>query len=313
LCVVNRHLPASSGKIPADVVLALVLSTMMRAGFLLLILGVGVAAVGPYLLELHHGEADSNSVSNPTGRGEPILPIITAPDRTAVIITTGGSNISSSAGGSYAVANIEAVQNFSIYDGQIYKCVNPVLGASRNPIGGSNSANCQIGDALVSAGIYDRVIMVPTAVHGSFCELWAYTILKQRAIVTMRWLRSVNLAPTWILPHLGEVDAQRQTPRAVLAQCFRDWAQLYVDHGAGAARFFVPIESMVTWAINPTVQTAQADAIASGCPTCRRGADVDSLGGPNRLEDGVHWSELGAANLAALDVAVIARCKRERC
>jgi hypothetical protein len=50
-------------------------------------------------------------------------------------------------------------------------------------------------------------------------------------------------------------------------------------------------QAWVTWAINPTVRAAptvlaaQADAIARGCPTCRRGVDADSLDGPNRLED----------------------------
>jgi hypothetical protein len=118
----------------------------------------------------------------------------------------------------------------------------------------------------------------------------------------------------WILPHGGGQDVGIGTPRPTLAACIRNFAQAFVDNGSGSARFFVPTESMGGNVTHSTVTAAQAHAVASGCSTCRAGANVDSLtGATNRQADGTHLTQTGAANLAALDVAVIQNCKNTSC
>jgi hypothetical protein len=288
--------------------------------------GGGVSSQDPNMLVAGFGEP-TFSLATPQGyRGTSgkalISPALSAPSTTAIIITTWQSNIQSAALGTYTTTNATA-NNFNIYDGGLYSCVNPIVGAPYPEYLGSNSANCQIADALINAGTYTQVIMVPMAIGGSICSDWAPGgALYQRIVVTMNRLKARGYTAAtgftghmWILPHGGETDGVVGTARATLATCIRAFAQAFVDNGAPtSARFFVPTESMVTNATNSTVTNAQADAVASGCATCRAGANVDSLtGGTNRQADGTHLMQTGAASLAALDVAVIQACKLTTC
>lgn len=291
--------------------------------------GAGALTVGgsvdPYVLAVGSGEPDG-TINSPAGYNNangrtPVSSALAAPATTAIVITTWQSLISSASAGTFATINATA-NNFSIYDGGTYPCSNPVLGTELNTASlGTNSPNCQIVDSLVSAGTYTRAIVVPIAIGGTSCADWVTGMLQQRIVVTMARLKARGWTAAtgftgdlWILPHGGEQDAGNGTPRATLANCIRNYAAAFVAAGSGAARFFVPIESMAGNATNATVTGAQADAVASGCTTCRAGANVDSLTtGTNRQADGTHLTQTGAANMAALDVTAITNCKNTSC
>lgn len=285
-------------------------------------LGLGISgyvgASAPYYLDVGNGElAGAVGYADATGRTL-VSPPFTAP--VALIITTWQSNIENAASGTFTAANTKTL-NFNLYDGGVYRCVNPVLGTTQNGTGlGSNSANCQIPDSLITAGTYATAIVAPIAVGGTLCSDWVGGQLARRITVLGARLASRGLTAatgftgdTWILPHGGETDAISTPVRATLATCIRNMDAAFTTAGIGTHRFFVPTESLVTGATNSTVTNAQADAVATGCSNCRAGANVDSLTGGNRQADNTHLAQTGAANLAVLDVTVITNCKNTSC
>jgi hypothetical protein len=284
------------------------------------------AAPDPYVMAVGSGEPDGSTIPSPPGftnsNGKTLQSsILAAPSTTAVIVTTWQSNIENAASGTYTTTNTLA-SNFSIYDAGIYHCDNPVLGTALNNAGlGSNSANCQIADGLINAGTYTQVVMVPVAIGGTLCSDWVSGALSNRISVAVKRLQSRGLTvgtgftgDTWILAHGGETDAGASTPRATLATCIRNFAAAWTTAGLSGFRFFVPTESMVSNVTNSTVTGAQADAVASGCSTCRAGYNVDGLtSGTNRQADGTHLTATGASNLASGDVGIIQNCKATSC
>lgn len=289
-------------------------------------LGSLVGASSPYYLAPGNGQPDGTIVIEPDGNadatGRTYVPLSSLTGSTALIITTWQSNIESSATGTFTPVNATAL-NFNIYDRGIYKCANPVLGTAINPPGtATNSANCQIADSLISAGTYNNIIVAPFAIGSTLCSNWVPSgaILYQRIIALMNGLKARGLTPAtgftgdvWILAHGGESDNQLGTARATLATCIRAFAQAFTDQGLTNFRFFVPTESMIAGVTSATVTGAQADAVASGCATCRQGANVDSISAANRQSPGTHMTGTSVATLAALDVAVITNCKNTSC
>lgn len=275
----------------------------------------------PVTMYVGNGELNASALgqANPAGH---TLRTPTFPSTTALIITTWQSNIQTAASGTYTVTQ-STNYNFNIYDGKIYDCLNPVLGTANDtslaPSG--NSANCQINDSLIAAGTYTHVIVAPIAIGGSLCSDWVSGALRKRITVLGVQLARAGLTAgtgftgqTWILAHGGESDKNSGTPQATLATCIRNYAAAFTTEGITGYRFFVPTESMTANTTGANVTGAQADAVASGCTTCRQGFNVDSLtGGTNRQADGTHLTATGAINLAAGDVGIIQVCKAGAC
>ena len=285
----------------------------------------GGSAPDPFTLTVGNGEPTA-AIPSPAGfsnaNGYTLKSSVpAAPTTTAVIITVGQSNIESAASGTYTTTNTGSL-NFNIYDGGTYACKNPVLGASQNSTGlGSNSANCQIADGLINASVYTSVIIVPTAIGGTFCSDWdTGGAINNRIAVTLARLKAAHLTPAtgftgdfWILWHQGE--SQNGTPTAgQVAACLQDIATLFVNAGTGTARFFIPqSESYVNGATQANVISGQSMAL-TGCSTCRAGANWDTLTTTvNRQADLTHFNATGAAAAAALDVTIITNCKHTAC
>lgn len=272
----------------------------------------------PYTMFVGNGELSSSVLGN-ADPGARVAQTVTLGSTTAVIITIGQSNVESAAAGTYTVTQT-ANYNFNIYDGIVYPCINPVVGAVNSPAQGTNSVNCQIADSLRAASTYSQVIMVPVAVGGTMCSDWVSGVLVKRVSVLLQRLADAHMTAAtgftgdvWILLHIGETDNQNGTARATLATCLRNLAST-IAVGTGTARFFVATESLIVNVTSATVTGAQADAVASGCTTCRAGANWDSLtGGTNRQADGTHWTQAGAISAAALDVTIITNCKNTVC
>ena len=281
---------------------------------------VMIGASDPYYLGIGAGEPNG-SISSPGGFADATGRVFVAKSSlvgsTVLIITTWQSNIESANSGSFSTVNATTL-NFNLYDRGLYKCANPVLGAAQNNIGlGSNSANCQIPDALVTAGTYANAIVAPNAIGGTLCSDWAPGgQLNQRIVSFMNGLKSAGLTAntgftgdTFLFLHGGETDNVSGTPRPTLATCIRNWVQAYVDNGLTNFRTFVASQSMVNNAVNASVTGAQADAVASGCSSCRAGFNSDSLtGGTYRQADGTHGTAAYAAAIAAGDVAKVQAC-----
>jgi len=274
----------------------------------------------PYYLAPGNGEP-TNPPINSTGSvcdasGFTLDNTLTSPSTTLVLVTIGQSLIASSGSSTYTPVNTKA-SNFSVCDGGWYRCKNPVLGASYAPAGGVDSPNCRIADSLITAGTYTQVIVVPIAIGGTVVADWnSGGQLFQKIAVTMNRLKQRHLTPItgftgdfYISLHIGESDNQVGTTRANMAAGIRNIAATFVANGSGTSRFFVATESMLTNVTNANITNGEADAVASGCSTCRAGANWDSIVcATNRQADCTHLAAAGLALAAAADVSVIQAC-----
>lgn len=232
----------------------------------------------------------------------PVSSII--PSNWAVIVTLGQSNIASTALGTYTTVSPNA-KMLNVYDGGVYACANPVLGASIPIAGlGSNSANCQIADGLISSGVFPGVLIVALAIDGTSAANWNGPQLSGKISAAWNRIISLGLRPTYILWHQGEQDValNLNTPGPAYTASVQSVAMQWRNLGY-TGNFIVALETLVSGVTDATIRAAQAATVS--VPLCIvQGADWDTLTGANR-NAGLHWTQLGATNAAALDVTVI--------
>jgi hypothetical protein len=136
-----------------------------------------------------------------------------------VIITLGQSEPANHGRGLYSVTHSTKVQNLNVYDGLIYQLVEPVLGPTFT-INGFNGWNNgygsymgALGDALINANLYDRVIIEPIAIGGvpaidytqsGIYRHWLHAaLLRIRAYYSLAGGTNLDVMILW---HQGETD-----------------------------------------------------------------------------------------------------------
>lgn len=227
-----------------------------------------------------------------------VHPGIVAGEDTAVIVIIGQSNAGNHASGSHAATNASKVQNFNPYNGGVYLAVDPLLGCTGRPVD-PETANWPIwlGDALINANDFDRVIFVNVAIAGTKIADWAPGgLYNDRVSILVSRLAAVGLTPTVILQHLGESDGTGGTSQAAFQASqlalVAQWRALGVS-----CPYLVGQSTWVTGTVNATVRAACAAVV--GTNGIFAGADADSLNGTNR-RDNTHWNQTGCAAVAAL-------------
>ncbi|MBI5458086.1 IPT/TIG domain-containing protein [Candidatus Kaiserbacteria bacterium] len=160
-----------------------------------------------------HGTGQA-STGDPTGHSEVSCAAIPAStNRLGVILVAGQSNAANSAqansSGQFFTTN-NPIYNLNIGDGKCYSAKNPLLGAD-----GTNQAFAYpLASQFIDAGIFERVLIVPVAVSGSYIEQWIgapwHTPGNQhyaRIETAIQKLNALGLKPSFILWHQGEGNA----------------------------------------------------------------------------------------------------------
>ena len=160
---------------------------------------------------------DQAATGDPTGR-ERVSCANIPRTALAVILIAGQSNASNSVpadanGKHYSTQN--PVFSLNIGDGKCYVAKNPLLGtdsrldANNQPSG--QSFALPLASALIDAGLYERVLLVPIAVSGTLIEQWIPSpprtpgaSLFNRFVSATNYLKGVGLTPTFVLWHQGE-------------------------------------------------------------------------------------------------------------
>ena len=174
-----------------------------------LIGGVLIGTIAGRMLTPGARQTDLAGLPPPPARVErPCGPVS---GKTAIIVVHGQSNAANY--GSARHTAREAVDNFDPASGKCFAAADPLLGT--DGIGGSFAT--RLGDILIQAGRYDRVIFVPLARGGASlaflnnegAELTTNGIAK---------LKAAGLTPTHILFQQGETDAVSTTTAEAI--CF---------------------------------------------------------------------------------------------
>ncbi|MER9685902.1 sialate O-acetylesterase [Mesorhizobium sp. M0139] len=227
-------------------------------------------------------------------------PVIAAGEVTAVLVAAGQSNGANNVDTTYTATNPTKIANFNHNDGGTYVASEPLNGCTGPSTLGSGNMFYRVADKLITAGIFQRVILVPLCWDGTTVATWGAGSLSNRIPNAVRRLTAVGLSPTLFCWQQGESDNTGATSQAAYAASL---AQVIAQPRAlGAnAPWFIAKCSYISGTVAANVQNAQA-GILSGPSQIYVGADTDSLTGTavNRQADNTHFKAAGADAAATL-------------
>jgi hypothetical protein len=220
-----------------------------------------------------------------------------ADPRCAVFLILGQSNAANHGEGRYRPTHEVYTLNF--LDMKCYRGNDPLPGAS----GTGGSVWSRLGDLLVSAGLYDRVLFVPLAFGGTFVRDWTPggSANKRLALALSRlqkWLGQEFLSFTAVVWQQGEAEANHTS----LSE--RDYRQsvLQVIADLRSRGVFSPVFSTISTLCeagahehqnHETIRRAQR-LVSDAKAGIILGPDTDTIGVADRT-DGCHFSASGLA------------------
>ncbi|MGO7541864.1 sialate O-acetylesterase [Rhizobium ruizarguesonis] len=227
--------------------------------------------------------------------------------RTAVIVVIGQSLSVNEVPTPYVPVNTN-IDQLNLYDGKLYRAKDPLLGI--NVSGGlvtdlRGTWMLRMADKLITAGYFDRVILVPMAVGNTRADQWASEatapfLFNKINVVALR-LRDAGLPCTAIMWGQGESDTSAGTSQASYTASMQKVIAEF-NHAIPGCPILVAIESYYYGSTSAAVVAAQA-AVVNGT-TVFAGENVDSIGSGGRY-DNTHLNETGADQRATLAVAAL--------
>lgn len=220
-----------------------------------------------------------------------------------VILVGGQSQAANHGVSNYTPTNAANCLQINIYDGVVYRLVDPVLGAT----GSAGSYIGRLCDKLITAGKYTTVVMVPFAIGGTSIGQWSSTgpttdglraagWWSHRLVVAIKRAQQYGYTISGILFEQGTQDAAYGTTQAAWQAGFADLVT--TARGAGHnGKWLLPRSTLVSGVgSNATIRAAQV-AAADGS-TVIAGPDLDTYTGANVQADGVHRTDAGNDNVA---------------
>jgi hypothetical protein len=230
-------------------------------------------------------------------------PRLNAGEKTLVLPLVGQSNICNSVDTAYTPTNATKVDNFNIYDGGVYRAVDPLLGCTIRDSTTQGHMFGRVADKLINAGKCARVILVPVGYSGTEIAKWTPSgILNRRLIIAKNRLAAVGLTPSLWICMDGETD---NNPLGTSQSAYAaSLAQVIATPGDGVP-WAIGKCTYINGAVSAAIQAAQVAAVNG--TTVFAGADTDSLTGTavNRQADDTHFKAAGADAAADLWVTKI--------
>jgi hypothetical protein len=218
--------------------------------------------------------------------------------QTTAIIPILGQSLVANNGASNYNPGAALVQQINPYDGIVYRAQDPVLGAS----GTTGGMVSRIADDLVTAGIFQRVIVIPVAVGGTSVGQWGISgVLNHRLRVAIRRAREQGYTITFFIWEQGQGDLG--TTKAAWTASFYTLIDTAIGMGV-TAPWFVAKDTFSSGSVDSTIQEAQTDLWGTtyNGVNIHAGADIDSLTGANRQSGGsdAHLTDTGNAAASIL-------------
>ncbi len=188
----------------------------------------------------------------------------------------------------------------SFFRGRYSRARDPLPGADGN----GGSVWTRLGDRIIAARLYDRVVFVPASIGATEIAQWAPGgILHKDLLRNIREAQQARLVFTHLLWHQGESDAALDTPAEDYQQRFRAMLKAIRALGVDAPAFVAIATRCGQYLPHETIRTAQiglADPKLGIFP----GPDTDQLG-PEYRYDGCHFSDAGLEAHAEMWLQVI--------
>lgn len=213
------------------------------------------------------------------------------PER-AVLFAFGQSN--SANVGQYRYTAQRDVVNFNPHDGHCYHAEDPLLG----PDGHGGSVWGILGDQLIDAGLYDKVLVVPFGIGGTSIARWAPGgDLHARVRHTARRVLDAGIEPTHVLWHQGEADAGSTTGERY-TELFRRLVGALREYGIDAP-VYPAVATICNNHGNEELRAAQT-ALPGEIAGVKPGPNTDTLTGPVYRFDRCHFNAAGMRTHAQL-------------
>lgn len=190
------------------------------------------------------------------------------------------------------------VLNF--FRGRYSRARDPLAGADGN----GGSVWTRLGDRIIAAKLYDRVIFVPAAIGATEIAQWAPEgRLHEDLLRNVRAARQARLRFTHLLWHQGESDAVLGTSAEDYQRRFLGMLKAIRALGVDAPAFVAIATRCGQYPPNETIRAAQV-GLADPKLGIYLGPDTDQLG-PEYRYDGCHFSDLGLEAHAEMWLQVI--------
>lgn len=232
---------------------------------------------------------------------------LTPGERTLVAIVAGQSLSANFGVSLYTPTNSTKVQNLNIPNNTLYRCVDPVLGAT----GVDGSYIGRLGDKLIDGGHFARVIFIPIGIGatsilahtpaGNYNHRIIAAALRAKAF---GWLDPNPDVEAMVLWHQGEGDNVDGTSTAVYMSRFLEMQGTLTGRGINLP-WVLAKSTMVANVVDTDIQAAIDGLINNGANRFA-GPNIDSLtGATNRQAEGTHLKDVGNDSAATLWVSPI--------
>lgn len=229
-----------------------------------------------------------------------VHPAVVPSERTAVIVIMGQSNSGNHCGTPRASTSSK-VHNFNYLTGGMYVAADPLLGGT----GTAGAYGTYLGDKLISAGKYDRVVLATMAIGAAIAtDFSASGPFAQNIKVMARRLGAVGLEPTMICYQQGESDNAEGTPAATITAALRSMVDVWRGEGVTAPVFIALTSTWPGYTNNAQVRLGQTNSWSSELGIYA-GPDTDTIGAGGRDSGGLHFNNTGSDQHAALWQSVI--------
>jgi hypothetical protein len=215
-------------------------------------------------------------------------------ERSAVLLTFGQSNSANAGRDRYIPAG--KVANFNIHNGKCYLAEDPLLG----PDGSGGSVWGVLADKLISAGEYDRVLLIPFGIGASSLAQWQtsgflHPILKKASEA----VKEQGIEPTQVLWHQGEADAKIGTTEVEYISMFGSLVDALRSYGVEAPVYPAVATHCQMFAAPDEAHLQRSKVIRSAQQRLPEldgvfaGPNTDVLQGPLYRHDNCHFNARG--------------------
>src|SRR5258708_4986198 len=167
------------------------------------------------------------------------------------ILIAGQSNTANSFPTPYTPTNTTVYQ-LNLYDGAIYKAVDPLLGCSTFTIAGNFAG--RLADKLINSGTASSVLLVPVSIDGTSISQWIGTGLQNRITAALARLTTRGLTPAGIIWGQGESD--HGTSQVNYQNAFSSLVATSRTNGYNNP-WFIAKQTWIGGVVDATVQAAQ--------------------------------------------------------
>ncbi len=189
---------------------------------------------------------------------------------------------------------------FNFFRGRYERARDPLPGANGN----GGSVWTRLGDKIIAAKLYDRVVFVPASISATEIAQWAPGgLLHKDLLRNVREARQARLTFTHLLWHQGESDAVLGTPAEAYRQSFVEMLAAIRALGVDAPAFVAIATRCGQYPPNETIRSAQL-SLADPALGIFIGPDTDQLDERYRY-DGCHFSDIGLDAHAEMWLQVI--------